>query len=175
MESSQIMESPSAVEQQHPLYDKWVLWAHLPHDTDWSVNSYIKIMEVNTMEEVVSLLNSVPALMVKNCMLFFMRKGINPTWEDPKNCEGGCFSFKVLNKNVPSVWKDLSYVLTGETISNDSKFQEQVTGITISPKKSFCILKIWMSNLSFQNPRVITEINGLDVRGCLFKKHKPNY
>ncbi len=80
MEASQIMESPSAVEQ-HPLYDKWVLWAHLPHDTDWSVNSYIKIMEVSSLEEVVSLLNTVPALMVKNCMLFFMRKGINPTWE----------------------------------------------------------------------------------------------
>ena len=82
MEISQTMETPSAVEQ-HPLYDKWDLWAHLPHDTDWSVTSYTKIMEVNTMEEVISLLNSVTALMVKNCMLFFMRKGINPTWEDP--------------------------------------------------------------------------------------------
>ena len=51
MEISQTMETPSAVEQ-HPLYDKWVLWAHLPHDTDWSVTSYTKIMEVNTMEEV---------------------------------------------------------------------------------------------------------------------------
>ena len=174
MEISQTMESPSAVEQ-HPLYDKWVLWAHLPHDTDWSVTSYTKIMEVATLEDVISLLNSVPALMVKNCMLFFMRKGINPTWEDPKNQNGGCFSFKVLNKNVPAVWKDLSYVLTGETISNDSKFQEHVTGITISPKKSFCILKIWMSSLTFQNPRVIAQIEGLDARGCLFKKHKPNY
>ena len=42
MEVSQIMEA-SAVEQ-HLLHDKWVLWAHLPHDTDWSVNSYIKII-----------------------------------------------------------------------------------------------------------------------------------
>ena len=48
MEISQTMETPSAVEQP-PLYDKWVLWAHLPHDTDWSVTSYTKIMEVNTM------------------------------------------------------------------------------------------------------------------------------
>ena len=42
MEVSQTMES-SAVEQ-HPLHDKWVLWAHLPHDTDWSLKSYIKIL-----------------------------------------------------------------------------------------------------------------------------------
>ncbi len=174
MEMQETMESPSAVEQ-HPLHDKWVLWAHLPHDTDWTLTSYIKIMELIYVEEVISLLNSVPALMIKNCMLFFMRKGVNPTWEDSKNKDGGCFSFKVLNKNVPSVWKDLSYVLTGETISNDPKFQEKVTGITISPKKSFCILKIWMNDMNYQNPRVIANIEGLDIRGCLFKKHKPNY
>ena len=173
MEASQHMDSPSAVE--HTLHDKWVLWAHLPHDTDWSLKSYIKIIELETMEQVISLYNSVPALMVKNCMLFLMRKGINPTWEDPKNSEGGCFSFKVSNKNVPSVWKSLSYLLTGETLSNNYKFQESITGITISPKKSFCILKIWLSSLKYQNPRVIEKIKGLDFRGCLFKKHKPSY
>ena len=111
--------------------------------------------------------------MTKNCILFIMRKGINPTWEDTKNSKGGCFSFKVSNKNVPYVWRDLSYTLMGETVANDPKFQESVTGITISPKKSFCILKIRMSTLSFQNPRVITEISGLSISGCIFKKHKP--
>ena len=132
-------------------------------------------MQISTVENMISLINSVPALMVKNCMLFLMREGINPTWEDPKNSEGGCFSFKVSNKNVPSVWKSLSYLLTGETLSTDKQFQKNITGITISPKKSFCILKIWLSNLNYQNPRVITKIKGLDFRGCLFKKHKPTY
>ena len=32
-----------------------------------------------------------------------------------------------------------------------------------------------MKNLEFQNPRVINEVKGLQVGGCLFKKHKPNY
>ena len=40
--------------QEHPLYDKWVLWAHLPHDTDWSLRSYNKIIELNTVESVIS-------------------------------------------------------------------------------------------------------------------------
>ena len=173
MEVSQTMSAPSAVE--HALHDKWVLWAHLPHDTDWSLNSYIKIIELSSMEQTIALYKCVPALMIRNCMLFLMRKGINPTWEDPKNSKGGCFSFKVNNKNVPNVWKELSYVLTGETVSNNPKFQEQVTGITISPKKAFCILKIWMSNLENQNPRVICTIEGLSTQGCIFKKHKPTY
>ena len=33
------------------LYDKWVLWAHLPHDTDWSLRSYNKIIELNSVEK----------------------------------------------------------------------------------------------------------------------------
>lgn len=173
MDESNDVGSPCAVE--HPLHDKWVLWAHLPHDTDWSLKSYIKITELDTLEKVISLNNSVPGQMIKNCMLFLMRKDITPTWEDPKNQNGGCFSFKIMNKKIVSVWKNLSYVLTGETISNDPKFLESINGITISPKKSFCILKIWMKDLDYQNPRAITtEIDGLTLTGCLFKKHKPS-
>ena len=176
MESSQHMETPSqSSNEATPLCDKWVLWAHLPHDTDWSLKSYIQIMQVESMEEVISLYNSIPPAMVKNCMLFLMRQNIKPMWEDPNNKQGGCFSFKVTNKNVPDVWKSVSYLLTGETLSKEKNFQNNITGITISPKKSFCILKIWMKNLEFQNPRVIHEVKGLQVGGCLFKKHKPNY
>ena len=107
------------------------------------------------MEEVIALYNSIPPAMVKNCMLFLMRQNIKPMWEDPNNKAGGCFSFKVTNKNVPDVWKHVSYLLTGESLSTDKAFQDNITGITISPKKSFCILKIWMKSLDFQNPRVI--------------------
>ena len=35
--------------KNRPLYDKWVLWVHLPHDTNWSLKSYKKIMEINTI------------------------------------------------------------------------------------------------------------------------------
>ena len=176
MESSQHMETPSqSSNEATPLCDKWVLWAHLPHDTDWSLKSYIQLMQVETMEEMIALYNSIPPAMVKNCMLFLMRQNIKPMWEDPNNKQGGCFSFKVTNKNVPEVWKSVSYLLTGETLAKEKNFQDNITGITISPKKSFCILKIWMKNLEFQNPRVINEVKGLQVGGCLFKKHKPNY
>ena len=165
----------SSIESYHQLSNRWTLWAHLPHNTDWSITSYIPITTFTTVEDTIAVTETLPAILVENCMLFIMKDGIKPTWEDPKNFDGGCFSFKVLNKNVATVWKDLSYVLTGETVSNDPKFQEKVTGITISPKKSFCILKIWMGGMGYQNPRVITQITGLDITGCLFKKHKPNY
>ena len=88
-------------------------------------------------------------------MLFLMRKGVTPTWEDERNRQGGCFSYKINNKNVHTVWKQLSFILVGETISNDHKFSSHVTGITISPKKAFCIIKIWMESCLYQDPKKI--------------------
>jgi hypothetical protein len=160
----------------HHLSDKWTLWAHLPHNTDWSMQSYIPISTFQTVEETVAVTETLPAILVENCMLFMMRKGIKPAWEDPKNRNGGCFSYKVSNKNVYKVWKELTYVVVGGTISKQMGFVNCVTGITISPKKNFCIIKIWMTDCNNQNPAIVTtDVKGLMPQGCLFKKHTPEY
>jgi len=159
----------------HKLHSSWTLWVHLPHDTDWSLLSYKKILVFTSIEEAVTLMETLPHKMIKNCMLFLMRTGINPTWEDAHNRMGGSFSYKVSNKTVPSVWKELSYNLVGESLGTTNKTQEGIMGITISPKKNFCVLKIWMTNCSIKDPTMIT-IVGQEIvqQGCLFKKHNPN-
>ncbi len=157
----------------HKLNDKWILWAHLPHDTDWTLKSYKKISNVSTVEEAIALCETIPEKMTKNCMLFLMRDGILPTWEDEKNIDGGSFSYKINNKYVPESWKTLFYNVVGESISNNIEFLKGVNGITISPKKNFCILKIWMSSCKYQNPDLI-KINDLSKQSCLFKKHNSN-
>ena len=157
------------------LYDNWTYWAHLPHDTDWTDKSYKEIMTFNTAEAMVALNETIPEDMVKNCMLFLMRKGIKPIWEDPKNRNGGCFSYKVPNKNVYQAWKDLAYHLVGETLTNDRRLERYINGITISPKKSFCIVKIWLTNCLIQKVDKIVDIEGLDKTGVIFKKQTPEY
>ena len=150
---------------------KWCLWAHLPHDVSWTMDSYIKIMSFSSAEEAIVLFETIPPEMVMNCMLFIMRDGIRPMWEDSKNKKGGCFSYKVHNKSVHSVWKYLSYSLAGESLSKDGGVNSVINGITISPKKNFCIIKIWLSVCTYQNPDVITENNYITNQGCLFKTH----
>ena len=160
----------------HKLNFRWNLWAHLPQDSDWSVKSYRLIYNLKTLEDAIVMTETTPDPLIKACMLFVMKDGITPMWEDPKNRNGGCFSYKVSNKNVCEVWRELNYVLVGDTISNNSSFVNCVTGITISPKKNFCIIKIWMTNCDNQNPMVVTtEVKGLIPQGCLFKKHTPEY
>ena len=167
--------APESVDSKlHHLSDKWVLYAHLPHDTNWDINSYIKILEFNSVEELVSLISELKENVVKNCMLFIMRHNIKPIWEDKNNKNGGSFSFKINNKNVASAWKNLSYAVMGNHITKDTSMFNHINGITVSPKKTFCIMKIWMKNCDFQNPQKLSKINGLTYQGCLFKKHYNN-
>jgi translation initiation factor 4E len=159
----------------HHLSDTWTLWAHLPHDTDWSLKSYKKILTFNSVEKAISIIETLPIKMIKNCMLFLMREGIKPTWEDEKNRKGGCFSYKVSNKAVGTTWKNISYSLVGEALSK-KPISKDINGITISPKKNFCVIKIWMANCKCQDPSYINQIDNTIVsKGCLFRKHNPEY
>ena len=170
MESQQntmTTETPNK-EEYNKLSDKWTIWAHLPHNTDWSIKSYIPITTFTTVEEKIAVTETLPPILVENCMLFMMREGIKPTWEDPKNRNGGCFSYKVSNKNVYKVWKDLTYVVVGNTISKQLSYVNCVNGITISPKKNFCILKVWTGNRKCVDP---TKIKLLKSDGCIFKEN----
>ena len=168
--------SASALPQLHPLSDKWCIWAHLPQDADWSLESYHPIMTVDTVEMATALMNKIPPNIIEKCMLFIMRQGIKPTWEDIRNRNGGSFSYKIGESHVNAVWRNLYAVLLGGTISKaNAAFTRDVTGITISPKKNFCIVKIWMTNCAHQDPSVVNPECCLPLAGCIFKKHAPEY
>lgn len=154
----------------------WTLWAHLPDDTSWSLSSYKKIMNFGSVEEAITLTKALPDKMIHNCMLFIMREGITPMWEDPRNKDGGSFSYKVSNKIVPITWRDLTYKLVGESMVAAPPVQNAINGITISPKKNFCIIKIWMADCTVQESAIIGDpVQGIASHGCLFKKHNPDY
>jgi len=153
----------------HPLSSPWQLWAHLPNDNDWSIESYISVMKLKYVEELIALTHALPEKVVSTCMLFFMRDGVHPTWEDPKNRDGGCFSYKIPNKAVADTWRELWMLLAGETVG-DASLAAAVTGLSVSPKKGFCVMKIWMTNTEHQNPiKIMSRL--AKPQGCLFKSH----
>ena len=173
LQETTIQSQPQSSEF-HALYRKYILWAHLPHDTNWGIQSYKRIFAFESVEETIAITETVPETLVKNCMLFVMKQNIMPLWEDPQNRSGGFFSYKISNKIVYDVWCKLVYMLVGESLSEDNAFLSCITGISISPKKNFCIIKIWMSSCRFQNPEIINyKIKGFTSQGCLFTKISP--
>jgi hypothetical protein len=131
------------------------------------------MIEFNMVEDAILLNDEINYDLIKKTMLFFMKKDIKPFWEDKRNRNGGCFSFKIPNKIIENVWKDVFYSLIGKTITKNKEIYRKINGITLSPKKGFCILKIWMVDCELQDPDIFIDINGFNKEGCLFKKHNP--
>jgi hypothetical protein len=161
-----------------PFLNQWSMYYHLPYDKTWNIQSYHCVMDnINHMTQCIALTEMIPENILTNCMFFVMRRGIEPMWEHPSNRNGGAFSFKVNEQYAYMVWRHLMYVLCGETLLKGSARQyfPLVNGITISPKRSFCIIKIWMRDCSLQDPAIIVDIPNLSKEGCLFKRHEAEF
>jgi hypothetical protein len=131
--------------------------------------------EINTVESINALNEAIPEYLLYNCMFFCMKSGIAPMWEDAKNRDGGCFSYRVANTDVSTAWRKLLATMCANSLTTGAKYESHINGITISPKKRFSVIKIWMDTCSFQNPDIIKDIASLPKDGCLFKKHAPEF
>ena len=158
------------------LNNKWNLLYHLPNNNNWELESYVPIINnIESADSILLLNEKISEVIVTNCMLFVMKEGITPLWEDPQNRKGGCFSYKILNKHVYDVWKQLFFLICGETLFSDEEYNKNVNGISISPKKNFCIIKVWMKTTTNNDITKISRIQNLIANECIFKSHQPEY
>ena len=152
------------------LPSQWTLWFHSPTESGWDITSYKKVYEIQTLDDFWQVYNRMTNTIVENGMFFLMRGTIFPMWEDTKNKNGGCWSFKIYKKYIPNTWIDLSIHTVAETVCSNSKL---ITGISISPKKSFSIIKIWNSDANKNSNKLLTDkIEHMVINECLYKSHK---
>ena len=132
----------------HDLDNNYTLWMHMLYDNDWSINSYKKIYTFNTIEKAACLLENLNSEIIEKTMIFLMKNDIKPIWEVKENKEGGCFSYKITTCYVYELWKKMSYMLICNTMIDDDIIVKNINGISISPKKNYCILKIWINDVN---------------------------
>jgi hypothetical protein len=65
----------------------------------------------------------------------------------------------------------MMYLVAGESLGLNADYSEAINGITISPKKNFCILKIWLKDNNHKDPQSIAMIDNLTKHGVMFKTH----
>lgn len=126
------------------LDDMWNVHFHDPFDNDWTLKSYHRLMTVSTCDDFWTVTDAIGEKILDG-MFFVMREHIFPCWDDPENKEGGCFSIKVPKSHSVMFWQEICAAVLGETFFKDVHASKQVNGISISPKRTFCIFKIWMS------------------------------
>jgi hypothetical protein len=128
------------------LPSKWVLWFHDPNDSEnWQAASYRQITNIASVDDWCGIHHAFKDFWI-NGMFWIMREGFPPIWEDPLNRQGGCYSFKIMKPEVPDAWfKYVAQVLGETAAASDS---EKITGIAITPKRNYCVLRIWIRHVS---------------------------
>lgn len=157
----------------------WTLYLHLPRDNDWTTSSYKIVKTTYTLNDLFTIFNNIPDSFSLNAMLFFMRETIKPIWEDENNRNGGCISFKLSHDNIQEVYKKICYSIATNTLCEDKEFIKNINGVTISPKKNFYIIKLWLKNKDNKYISNLesfkTNIDELNFIECIFKEHSPEF
>jgi len=155
------------------IQDKWKLWYHSINDTNWNKNSYQDIYNINNLFDYKYVMEIFKQDHYQNGMFFCMRDGIFPNWEDPDNRNGGCLSFKVSSVNILEEWNNLLLKCITDNILSDNN--NEINGISISPKKEFNIIKIWFRDSTFNYKEYILDYSGhIQLKDSLYKKHDIN-
>lgn len=134
------------------LNDLWTLYFHDPNDDNWSLESYHRIADINSVERIVKY-HSLLRDHIHCGMFFLMREHVFPCWDDENNKNGGCLSIKVLKQDMKLFWEQMVFSLLGETLllKEYRHYWSLINGLSTSPKKHFCIIKIWLQNDTLNN------------------------
>ena len=124
----------------HKLNSKWTVWFRKHDDKDWSINSYKKVFTFETIEEYWGLIECIKRY---DDMIFIMRGDILPIYEDDKNINGGQLSYVTKMYDVKRNFIDLGVHIIAEQLCNE---MSQITGFSLSLKRSTALLKVWFSD-----------------------------
>lgn len=156
--------------------DSWSLYFHDPYNQDWTYQSYVRVCDVCEFS-VMSQISDYIGDRISKGMFFLFRESVFPCWDDPSNIDGGSLSFKVPMEDSNRFWKDLTDKMLREEIVlekyRDSYDFDVVTGISISPKKNFCIVKIWVKDVKLCR-RAFINLDPNYKGEVLFKPHREN-
>jgi hypothetical protein len=122
----------------------WTVYFHEPEDTLWTAASYKLLQKVNSWEALGALLRELGPHKTTNGLLRIMRGDISPLWENKANIRGGSYCLKVPRRSAIEVFtRDIAAAALGSAAKDATN---EIVGVTISPKKGFCIIKIWNLN-----------------------------
>ncbi len=171
-----VKENETKKEELHYLNRQWDLWYHDPNNSDYSLNSYINIGTIDTIERFWHYFHQLKLTQLQNGMFFIMLKGVYPTWED--NLQGGFWSFKIDKKEISQAWTKLSIYLLADNFIDETdtdeyhQLKKEIIGISISPKKTFSILKVWLNNDTLHKKiKLKNDLPFVNIEETMYRSH----
>ena len=126
--------------------------------------------EINNLYDLFYFKNNIQNYHLFNSMLFFMRDDIFPTWEDDNNRNGCMLCYKIKSDFILTEFINLLESCVCENIHTIDANFNLINGISISPKKEFNILKLWIRDKS--NDKIINYCTKfINSKNMLYKKN----
>ncbi len=108
-----------------------------------------------------------------------MKEGVEPLWEHERNRYGGTCSFRTDIVLGMKVFENICARLLSNNLLNESITSDHndLTGISLSPKNNWLIIKIWNSNKDNDLsqtlcPWVLETYKSMSIR---YKQNAPEY
>jgi hypothetical protein len=154
--------------------DIWTLYFHDPYDANWTNSSYINLGQLSNVDDFWNH-HTCNKDNISKGMFFLMREHIFPCWDDPCNISGGCISIKVLKEDMSKFWEDLCVKMLSETllVPEHQNLCDSINGVSTSPKKHFCIIKIWLKDDTLNNKKYF-DILPMYHGDVLYKSNRDN-
>eukprot|EP00126_Sphaerothecum_destruens_P014040 Sdes_comp24078_c0_seq1m22140 len=151
-----VFDDPEKFNVKHPLQNKWTFWYDLQErkatDDNWG-QGMREVYSFDTVEDFWAIYNNIlPASALPlGASYFLFKSGIHPSWEDPKNANGGRFFYAFPKNEVKGkdrkdtlndLWLDILLALIGETLDDD----DEACGVVLAIRKFQEKFAIWTSD-----------------------------
>ncbi len=156
----------------HPIpTGSWTVYFHEPEDKSWTAESYKRIQVVNNWEALGAVIRELGPHKTMNGLLRIMKGDVSPLWENKANIRGGSYCLKISRRNAVEVFQRYLAAAALGTAAKDPA--NEIVGVTISPKKGSCIIKVWNLNAKVFNSAVDLPLLHEEVKAeeILYRAH----
>jgi len=122
----------------------WTLYWHPSEGRDWSISSFTNFGTMKTWRHFFTVLEALKLDTLSEGMFFLMRDPIPPLWENCNNVYGGAYSFRVPKHSAGTAFEH--YAIAAMLSSSMTDPTNTINGLSISPKKTYNIIKMWNTN-----------------------------
>ncbi|MCJ1363566.1 hypothetical protein MMC16_002673 [Acarospora aff. strigata] len=118
--------------------------------------------EIHDIKEFYQVYNHTPVENLRQRDSFHLfKRGVKPVWEDPRNVNGGSWTFRVPKEKSTEFWMMVQVIAVGEGFDDVIGKADDICGLSLTTRFTSNLISIWHRNGTKENQKSIDGI--LDV------------
>ena len=155
------------------LVNQWKIWYHSINDNNWNNESYKLIYNIDNLLDVKIVNELMKDNHLQNAMFFIMKNDKSFQHGKIQKIEkGSSISYKIPASYLKDNWSLLLEKIIFQDYLKDKSKNSKINGISISPKKEFNIVKIWLKDYDSKFLEYLNEYHPYIIKDkMIHKKH----